>query len=198
MQEENHQALIVEEYGKDLKLKTVPRPKPEAGELLIKVDASTINPSDIIFLSGGYFRRELPAVAGLEGTGYVVSANGEDVQSWVGKRVSFFSKYGTWCEYSTSHPATTFEITEDVDIQSAASGVVNPLTVIGFVETFKAKHKGGIIHSAAASSLGQMLTRLCKTEEIPLLGLVRRQESADVLLKQGITDTVVTTGDWEA
>lgn len=100
MQEENHQALVIDEYGKDAQLKTVPRPKAAKGQLLLKVTGSTINPSDLIFLSGGYFLRPLPAVCGFEGTGEVVGAGDDSLKHWIGKRVSFSSPYGTWCEYS--------------------------------------------------------------------------------------------------
>lgn len=133
MQGGTHKALIIDEYGGKTHLRIVPQPEPKEGELLVRVDASTINPSDLIFLKGGYFQRPLPAVCGLEGTGKVVSANGADVQSWVGKRVTFFSGYGTWCEFSVCHPSFCFEITEDVPQQSAASGLINPLTAIGFI-----------------------------------------------------------------
>jgi NADPH:quinone reductase-like Zn-dependent oxidoreductase len=64
---------------------------------LIKVEASTINPADRLKLAGVYFAEPLPAVLGLEGVGRVVKANGEGIQNWVGKRVSFFQKgAGSW------------------------------------------------------------------------------------------------------
>ena len=72
MQEENHQALVIDEYGGEVQVKSVPRPKAEKGQLLIEVEASTINPSDLIFLDGRYFKRALPAVCGIEGTGRVI------------------------------------------------------------------------------------------------------------------------------
>ena len=69
-----------------------------------------------------------------------------------------------------------FEITEEVPSQSAASGIVNPLTVIAMVENYKSLGvKGGIIHTAAASSLGRMLNRWCQKEQIPILNIVRRE-----------------------
>jgi len=66
-------------------------------------------------------------------------------------------------------------VDEDVPIQSAASGVVNPLTVIGMTTIFENNpHKKGIIHTAAASALGRMLNKRCKTLNIPLLNIVRK------------------------
>lgn len=76
-------------------------------------------------------------------------------------------------------PDTSFAIDEDVDLTSAASGIVNPLTVIGMIVNYnKTPGKKGIIHTAAASSLGRMLNRYCKTLGIPLLNIVRKEEQA--------------------
>lgn len=120
-------------------------------------------------------KTEFPAVVGLEGTGRVIKAEGEENQNWVGKRVAFASAgTGTWASYCTTSPHFAFEIDEDVSIQSAASGVVNPLTVICMLETFRTKKYKGIIHTAAASALGRMLNKICQKENIPLLNVVRR------------------------
>lgn len=78
---------------------------------------------------------------------------------------------------------TAFEIDKDVPSSSASSGIVNPLTVIGFVEHFKTLKCKGIIHTAAASALGRMLNKLCQKENIPLLNIVRREEHAELLKK---------------
>lgn len=78
-------------------MEEVPKPVPTPGQLLIKVDASTINPSDRLRIGGHYFPVPLPATMGLEGTGHVVEANGEDIQNWVGKRVCFVQAgSGSW------------------------------------------------------------------------------------------------------
>ena len=113
---------------------------------------------------------------GLEGTGRVVEANGENVQDWVGKRVCFVQGgSGSWGEYALTAPGYAFVIDEDVPLVSAASGIVNPLTVIGMTETWEATPgKKGIIHTAAASALGRMLNKRCQTLGIPLLNIVRR------------------------
>lgn len=75
----------------------------------------------------------MPAICGMEGTGVVVETKGEAVQNWKGKRVCFFSNKGSWAQYSVTTPLTTLEIDADIPLGSAASGAVNPLTVIGFV-----------------------------------------------------------------
>lgn len=191
-------AIVIDEYGAKPQLKTdFPIPEIQDGELLVKVEASTINPSDRIFMAGHYFKKPLPAICGLEGTGTVVEAKGEAVQSWVGKRVCFTTRSGSWCEYAAVTPFTCFELDKEVSVSSAASGIVNPLTVVGFVENFKTLGRKGIIHTAAASALGRMLNKLCLKEKIPLLNIVRKQEQADLLKKEGATHILITTGDWE-
>jgi NADPH:quinone reductase-like Zn-dependent oxidoreductase len=151
--------------------------------LLIKVDASTVNPSDRFKLGGAYFPVALPAIMGLEGTGRVVEANGVNLQHWVGKRVSFTQDgSGSWGEYAISNPNRSFQIDEDVPLHSAASGVTNPLTVIGMTEIYQnTEGKKGIIHTAAASALGRQLNKLAQTFGIPLLNIVRKEEHATLL-----------------
>lgn len=137
---------------------------------------------------------------GLEGTGKVVEANGEDIQSWLGKRVSFVqSGSGTWAEFAVANAAMVFEIDQDLDLTSAASGIVNPLTVEGFLDVYnKTKGKRGIIHTAAGSALGRMLNKRCQTLDIPLLNIVRREEHAEVLKSEGAKHVIVTKAGWEA
>lgn len=68
-----------------------------------------------------------------------------------------------------------FEIDQDVPTSSACSGIVNPLTVVGFIENYKKNGYKGMIHTAAASSLGKMLVKACIKNNIPLLNIVRRE-----------------------
>ena len=163
----------------------------------MKMDGTTINPSDRLLLDGLEFKRPLPAVAGIEGSGRVVKAEGEDVQKWVGKRVSFVTtNTGTWTSYVATTPFFMFEIDEDVPLQSAVSGVINPLAVIGMTEILKEKKLKGIIHSAAASAVGRMLNKLCIKEGIPLLNIVRKEEHEKLLKNEGAEHILVTQGDW--
>ena len=119
----------------------------------------------------------MPGVAGLEGVGTVVEASGADIQDWVGKRVSFLQEdSGSWGQYATTIPFKAFAIGEDVPQGSAASGIVNPLTVIGMTDIFDTNpHKKGIIHTAAASALGRMLNKRCIRLGFPLLNIVRNK-----------------------
>ncbi|CAM6005239.1 unnamed protein product [Sphagnum balticum] len=88
-------------------------------------------------------------------------------------------------------------IDADVPLPSAASGVVNPLTVIGIIDLYNSHpHKKGLIHTAAASALGRQLNRYAKTLGIPLLNIVRRKEQRDLLVSEGAEHVIVTEGDW--
>ena len=94
----------------------------------------------------------------------------------MGKRVSFIQDgSGSWGEYAVTNPFLAFPLTEDVPVQSAASGIVNPLTVIGMTSIYEDNpQKKGIIHSGAASALGRQLNKRCQRLNIPLLNIVRR------------------------
>lgn len=153
---------------------------------MVKVQASTINPSDRLFIDGLYFQRDLPATCGLEGTGKIVKANGEGLDSFVGKRICF-TNTGTWSEYVVLNAKASayFEIDEEVSVSSAASGIVNPLTVLGFYYTLKEHNKHGLIHTAAASALGRQLNKLCISKGVPLLNIVRRKEQVELLKSEG-------------
>jgi len=173
---------------------TKAKPIPKDGQLLVKVEASTINPSDKMFIQGNYIRRPLPTTPGIEGVGRVVEAKGADLQKYLGKRVCFITEDGSWADYATT--SFFLEIDDDVPVSSAASGLVNPLTVLGMIHTFKTNKFTGIIHTAAASALGRQLNKICKTENIPLLNIVRRKEQAELLKSEGAEHVIVTEGDW--
>ena len=134
---------------------------------------------------------------GLEGTGRIVEAKGENLQAMVGKRVCFVQAgSGSWGEFALAE--IVFEIDEDVTLTSASSGIVNPLTVIGMTHTYEhTPFKKGIIHTGAASALGRMLNKRCQTLGIPLLNIVRREEQAELLKKEGAKHVIITKGDWQ-
>ena len=92
-----HKALVLHEWGKNPVYQDFPKPEPKDGQFLIKVEGSTVNPSDKARLGGAYGKSPLPMAVGLEGAGIVIEAKGEELQSWVGKRVSFIQAgSGSW------------------------------------------------------------------------------------------------------
>ena len=74
---------------------------------------------------------------------------------------------------------------------------MNPSTVLAFLHIYKSKKHGGIINSAAASALGRMLNRICKSENIPLVNIVWKQKEVDLLRSEGAEHVILTEGDWQ-
>lgn len=141
-------AIQLEQFGSEPQLKEVPIPELKEGQLLIKVEASTVNPLDRGFIQGYLMRRPLPTICGIEGTGTVVKSHDEKLKSWVDKRVTFGALDGARSEYVATTPNFVFEISKDVSLASAASGVANPLAALGFIDNFKRLQGKGIILTA--------------------------------------------------
>ena len=208
---------VVTEDGKlELSIATVPVPEPAADEVVVRVEASPINPSDLGLLfgpadmttarAGGtpeapVITAEIPSglmkmvaarvghslPVGNEGAGVVVRAGAsEAAQALMGRTVAMIGG-GMYAEYRTLKPALILELLEGTTPEEGASCFVNPLTVLGMVETMKAEGHTALVHTAAASNLGQMLQKLCIEEGIPLVNVVRKPEQEDLLRKLGAT-----------
>lgn len=158
-------------------------------EVLIKMEASPINPSDLMFVKGMYgIKKKLPIVPGFEGSGIIV-AKGTDVQNVSeGMRVSCSAPYngdGTWAEYMITTKESCIPLLDSVSLKEGATLFVNPLTARGLVEIgIKEKH-GAIVQTAAASSLGKMVIKFARRENIPVINIVRRDEQVEVLKQEG-------------
>ncbi len=190
----------------------VPAPGPE--EVLIRVEAAPINPSDLGLLLAGanlagatgpvpgerpVLRAPLsPAMAratlaragealavGNEGAGTVVAAGGSDTaQRLLGRSVSVAGG-GMYAQYRCAPAASCLELPEGVSAVDGASSFVNPMTVLGMVETMALEGHRAIVHTAAASNLGQMLVRVCAEDDIPLVNIVRSAQGVRVLRDLG-------------
>lgn len=194
---ETMQAIRLEEENGKLQVRTMPVPKPGPGQVLVRMAASTINPSDIGFLysTSGYSNRTLPVTAGVEGSGTVVAAGDGFLPGFLlGKRVAC-TKYkidqGTWAEYMLTKAALCFPLKDDVSFESGATLVVNPMTVLAFFEIIKKGRHKAFVNTAAASQLGRMLVRMAGKKGIPLINVVRRQEQADLLRSMGAEHVLV-------
>lgn len=179
----------------------VPVPSPGSGEVLIKVVATPINPSDY----GVWTRTPLekcPATLGLEGCGVVVASGGGIMNSFsVGQKVGFTGLehgQGSYSEYVVANAMKgTFAYPSDVAIEDSASHFVNPYTAMGILTTVRT-HPGvkSFVHTAAASQLGQMMNKLALEDgDLTILNVVRREEQAVVLRALGATHVVVTGGN---
>lgn len=174
-------------------------PALQAGQVLIRIAYSTVNPSDLSYVKGTYGKKLVtPCGCGFEGCGEVVSGSGMLATRLIGKKVGFYSEKGAWSEYTVAPAMTCIEMPADMDLKQAASPVVNPLTALAFIDIIKGKKMKSVIHTAAASSLGLMLIRMCKTEGIEVICVVRRAEQAEACKAAGSQFVVdSSTENWE-
>lgn len=194
----------------DLFLAPLPMGAPKDHEVVVKVQATPINPSDLGLMIGGAdpssvraggrdgqpcLTMDVPppgmrAMAGRmdealpignEGCGVVVAAGASpDAQALMGKSVALIGG-SIYAEYRTLPAAMCMLLPDGTAPADGASCFVNPLTSLGFTETMKMEGYAGIIHAAAASNLGQMLVKICKADGIPLINIVRNQAQVDLL-----------------
>ena len=133
---------------------------------------------------------------GNEGAGRVVGAGSSPAaQALKGKLVACMGMGGSYSQHAVVNVAQCMEHLEGTTAEQAASSFVNPLTAVGMVKTMKAEGHSGIVHTAAASQLGQMLVKLCKADGIPLVNVVRRPEQVELLESIGAEFVVDSSAD---
>jgi len=175
-----------------------PVPEPKSGEVLVKVVAAPMNPSDYM-----EWRKEGEvANLGKEGCGIVVkSGGGMMANRLVGKKVGIAGMKvgGSYQQYvCVSAMEGAYEIPDEVELADACSFFVNPFTAAGIIDTVREDGGTGFVHTAAASQLGQMLVKLCKLEGVTLINVVRREEQAEQLKKLGAEHVVVSGNEgWQ-
>ena len=197
-----------------LSVETVETPRPSEREVLVRVEAAPVNPSDLGLLlamadvsqavatssaDGPTVTAPIPAPAmasltarigkampvGNEGAGLVVAAGeSPEAQALLGRTVGFAGGE-TYGEYCLASPRMCLPLPEGANAVDGASSFVNPLTALGMVETMRREGHTGLVHTAAASNLGQMLNRICLADDVPLVNIVRRPEQAELLREQG-------------
>jgi NADPH:quinone reductase len=207
-------SLVHDDKTVRLFLETVEVPAPGPGEVLVRVEASPVNPSDLGLLlagadvdaavSAGTADRPivtipLPAAAmramkarvgiamavGNEGAGTVVAAGSSAAaQALLGKTVAAAGG-GMYGQYRCVDAALCLELPAGTAAVDGASSFVNPMTALGMIETMRLENHVALVHTAAASNLGQMLNRLCIEEQIPLVNIVRRPEQEELLRSAG-------------
>lgn len=162
---------------------------PRAGDVIVKIAASPLNPSDVMFTYGMYgFRKPLPTVPGFEASGVIVAV-GEGVDaSRIGQRVACFAGNddGAWAEYMRIPATNAYPVLDSISDEQASMLLVNPLTARALVEIAQnASGSSAIVQTAAASALGKMIIRLAAEQGIPTINIVRRAESVDELTALG-------------
>ena len=200
----------------------ISEPGPE--EVVVRIDAAPINPSDLGMLFGGADLHaaestgtdELPAVSaplsdaalarqrgrvgtampvGNEGGGTVVAAGSSDAaQALLGRVVGFLSG-NAYATHRTVNASSCLAMHDGTTGEQAAACFVNPLTALGMVETMGAEGHTALVHTVGASNLGQMLNRICLDDGVGLVNLVRRPEHAELLREAGAEHVVDTSSD---
>ena len=209
-------SLVTPEGTLELSLATVTVPDPKPDEVVVRVEASPVNPSDIGLLfgaadmttakaSGGtdspVITASIPAAAmkamagrvgqsmpaGNEGAGVVVDAGSSGpAQALIGKTVAVLGG-AMYSQYRCVHVSQCLELPEGTLPAEGASCFVNPLTALGMVETMRREGHTALVHTAAASNLGQMLNKLCMADQIDLVNIVRKPEQVEMLRAIGAT-----------
>lgn len=189
---ETMRALVLKHYRPDafdISLERIAVPQPQAGEVLVRISASPINPSDLSFMQGFYgIRRPLPTVPGFEASGVIVAVGeGIPAEQWLNKRVACFAgdANGTWAEYMVTKLSNCLIVPADVDDARAATALVNPLTAWALLDIAHGAHSPAIVQTAAASALGQMLIRTARRQGLVTINIVRREEQAELLRSLG-------------
>ncbi|ALE17082.1 putative NADH oxidoreductase [Altererythrobacter epoxidivorans] len=189
-------------------------PDPTGNQVLVKMEAAPINPSDLAILtsaadlenadySTGKFVANMPEPfnsgararhgqklpAGNEGAGTVVATGDSDMaKALMGQRVACVPG-SAYSQYCIADAAMCLPL-GDVSAEDGASAFVNPMTALGFVENAKMDGQKAIIHTAAASNLGQMLIKICQEDDMELVNIVRKAEHVDMLKGLGAKHVV--------
>lgn len=204
-------SLIKSSGELEVSLQTVPIPELADDEILLRVEATPINPSDLgqMFgpgidmstlthkdgvvtaklkpgaLEASKSRLDEPMLVGNEGAGTVVKAGAsEAAQSLLGKIVAAWGG-GFYAQYRVLKASDVLPFPEGVTAKEAAAAFVNPLTALGMVETMRLEGHKALIHTAASSNLGQMLVKLCLQENIELVNIVRSEQHVALLRSVG-------------
>lgn len=190
MADKKTQRAVVVQKDRSLKVEQVEAPQVGDNEVLVKVAAAVINPSDIIYTLGQYVQYvEAPHRAGFEGSGTVIEI-GKNFKGnlKVGDKVSIVThdpKLGVYSEYISLPESSVFLMNPTISFEEGASHFINPGTVSLMVkQVLKEGHKA-VIHTVGASALGKMLIRILKENDIKTINLVRRDDVKEELTQLG-------------
>lgn len=206
--------LVTPDATVQLSLVEAPVSPPAEDEVVIRVEAAPINPSDMGLLFAGADMSKArntgtpgaPSVeasltpeamvamrarvgqslpAGNEGAGTVIAAGSSPAAQELLGRVVAVRGGGMYAQYRTVRAFECLALPPGTTPAEGASCFVNPLTALGMVETMRLEGHKALVHTAAASNLGQMLIRLCKADNVPLVNVVRRPEQVALLTSLG-------------
>jgi NADPH:quinone reductase-like Zn-dependent oxidoreductase len=186
-------ALQYQEYGDPaevLSLIELPVPEPSPGEVLIKMQASPIHPSDLGLIMGSYGRsRNPPAIAGREGVGTVVKCGPEVASKVMGRPVALPEDGGAWQEYQIARAEDLILFPALVPLEQLAVSVLNPMTAWRLLNDFEYLNSGDvIIQNAGNSAVGQSVIQFARKMGVKCISLVRNLDSVDHLKALGSTE----------
>jgi len=217
-------SLVKDDNTLEISLVEMEFPEPGADEVLVRIDATPINPSDLALLIGpadvstarlgGTSERPVlsadipepvmrmvagrlgePLAVGNEGAGVVVAAGSSDAaQALLGKLVAVVGGE-MYSQYRCINVFQCLPLEEGTTAEQGASCFVNPLTALGMVETMRMEGHTALVHTAAASNLGQMLNRVCMADGIELVNIVRKTEQETLLRELGARYVVNSSAD---
>jgi NADPH:quinone reductase-like Zn-dependent oxidoreductase len=215
-------SLIKKNGELEISLVNVPIAEPSADEVVVRVEASPINPSDLGLLVGAadmttakasgtkdapVITAQVPEAAmramagrldesmpvGNEGAGVVVkTGSSEAAKALMGKTVAMIGG-AMYAQYRTMRAGDCVVLPDGITPAEGASCFVNPLTSLGMVETMRREGHKALVHTAAASNLGQMLNKVCLKDGIALVNIVRSPQQAEILRKIGAKYVVDST-----
>jgi len=212
-------STVKEDGTLELSIAEVPIPTPADDEVVVRIEAAPINPSDLglllgmadletvaqggtadnptitatvppMFMGMQQARLNMPLPVGNEGAGVVCGAGySAEAQALMGKTVAILGGQ-TYQQYRAIKASECLVLNEGTTPAEGAACFVNPLTAIGMVETMRMEGHTALVHTAAASNLGQMLVKICVEEDVQLVNIVRKQEQVDLLKSIGATHVV--------
>jgi len=215
-------SLIKKSGELEISLASVPIAEPSADQVVVRVEAAPINPSDLGLLVGAadmttakesgtkdapVITAKVPEAAmramaarlgesmpvGNEGAGVVIKTGSSDAaKALMGKTVAMIGG-AMYAQYRTIKAGDCLVLPEGITPAEGASCFVNPLTSLGMVETMRREGHKALVHTAAASNLGQMLNKICLKDGIDLVNIVRSSQQAEILHKIGAKHVIDST-----
>jgi len=170
----------------DVQDMAVPRPGP--GQILVRMAASPVNPSDLMTVKGAYgTKAEYPFVPGLEGSGTVVGSGGGVMARLMrDRRVALATGTGgLWAEYAVVDAARAIPLPEGVSLGSGAMSAVNPLTAIALVSLAQKGGHRAVVSTGAGGQLGRMIRKRATAKGVKVINVVRRAEQVAALEAEG-------------
>ena len=207
-----------------LELKEQETPKPNADQVLVRIEAAPINPSDLGVMfgftdmsaatstgTGGDTVLTAPVseqgmrvmkarvgqalAVGNEGAGTVVATGDSDAAKSLDGKIVAIAGGQMYGQYRCIEAASCLPLLEGHTAKDGASSFVNPMTVLSMVETMRMENHTALVHTAAASNLGQMLNRICQAEGIDLVNIVRKEEQVALLKEMGAKYVINSSAD---